>query len=87
MMKKVEKGYKKSEYDPSEWDESKAVAVTPEKRKRLSGELSTSIRLPKKMVNQLRSIAIKKGDIGYQTLIKIWLAERLEVEFRSKRRI
>lgn len=32
------------------------------------------------MVNQLRRIAHRKGDIGYQTLIKIWIAERIEKE-------
>ena len=72
----------KRDYDPSEWDESGAVAVTPEPRP-VSG-ISTSIRLPAGMIKQLRRIAAKKGDIGYQTLIKIWIAERLEVE--TKRR-
>jgi hypothetical protein len=42
--------------------------------------ISTSIRLPKEMITQLRKIARKKGDIGYQTLLKIWIAERLEKE-------
>lgn len=73
-MKKKSKSYK---YDPSEWDDSKSVTVTPEKK--MSG-VSTSIRLPKEMVSKLRRIAKKKGDIGYQTLLKIWIAERLEKE-------
>jgi predicted DNA binding CopG/RHH family protein len=72
----------KREYDPSEWDESQAVAVTPEPRP-LSG-ISTSIRLPSDMIRKLRRIAAKKGDIGYQTLIKIWIAERLEVETKKR---
>ena len=67
-----------SKYDSSEWDETKSVAVIPDKRTR-SG-ISTSIRLPKEMVSKLRRIARKKGDIGYQTLLKIWIAERLEKE-------
>lgn len=75
-MKKT--GARKSEYKAAEWDESKSVVVTPEKR--AEGGLSTSIRLPKSMVKRLRKIAEKKGDIGYQTLIKIWIAERLEDE-------
>ena len=65
-------------YDPKEWDESKSVTVTPESRIRAG--ISTSIRLPKEMVIKLRRIARKKGDIGYQTLLKIWIAERLEKE-------
>ncbi|MCX6106653.1 MAG: hypothetical protein NTY08_12560 [Proteobacteria bacterium] len=70
------------EYDPSEWDESRAVAVTPEPRP-VSG-VSTSIRLPSDMIKKLRRIAAKKGDIGYQTLIKIWIAERLEMETKKR---
>jgi len=67
----------KIKYDPSEWDESKSVAVVPEKP--IPG-VSTSIRLPREMVTKLRAVAKKKGDIGYQTLLKIWFAERLEKE-------
>lgn len=72
-MSKRKKPYK---YDATEWDESKSVEVTPEK---VAG-VSTSIRLPKEMIVQLRKVARKKGDIGYQTLLKIWIAERLEKE-------
>ena len=85
MNRKKARGFKKADYDPSEWDESRSVAVTPE-RKKQNSELSTSIRLPKGMVTRLRRIAIQKGDIGYQTLIKIWLAERLESEGKTKKR-
>lgn len=74
-MKKINRNYK---YDPNEWDESKSITVTPEKR--IKPGISTSIRLPKSMVTKLRKIAKKKGDIGYQTLLKIWIAERLEEE-------
>ena len=69
---------KANEYDPSEWDEEKSTAVDPEPG--LRSGISTSIRLPKDMVNKLRRIAKKKGGIGYQTLLKIWIAERLEKE-------
>jgi hypothetical protein len=71
-------GSMKKRYDAKEWDESRSVRVTPEPRMR-SG-ISTSIRLPKEMVAKLRKIAKKKGNIGYQTLLKIWIAERLEQE-------
>lgn len=69
---------KKEKYNPKEWDESKSEAVTPEPR--MKSGVSTSIRLPKGMVTKLRRVAKKKGDIGYQTLLKIWIAERLEKE-------
>lgn len=36
-----------------------------------------SIRLPKWQLNQLREVAQRKGDIGYQQLIKIYVAEGL----------
>jgi hypothetical protein len=65
-------------YNPADWDESRAVAVDPEPR--MTGGLSTSIRLPKQMVAKLRRIARRKGDIGYQTLLKVWISERLEKE-------
>lgn len=74
MKKKKKKPYK---YNPNEWDESKSVEVKPERR---SSGISTSIRLPKDMVAKLKKVARKKGDIGYQTLLKIWIAERLEKE-------
>ena len=64
-------------YKATDWDESRAVEVTPEKK---STGVSTSIRLPMEMVAKLRKVARKKGDIGYQTLLKIWIAERLEKE-------
>lgn len=64
-------------YDPKEWDDSKTVEVFPEKK---ASGVSTSIRLPKEMLVKLRKVAKRKGDIGYQTLIKIWIAERLEKE-------
>lgn len=75
------KNTRKSEYDLKEWDESKSVLVVPEKRSKVN--FSTSIRLSGPMVNKLRKIAKRKGDIGYQTLIKIWIAERLEEEMAA----
>ena len=68
----------KIKYNAKEWDETKSVEVLPEKVVR--AEFSTSIRLPKSMIQKLKKIASKKGEIGYQTLIKIWIAERLEDE-------
>lgn len=65
-------------YRKEEWDDSKSELVVPEPR--IKSGVSTSIRLPKEMVAKLRKIARRKGDIGYQTLLKIWIAERLEKE-------
>ena len=70
------------DYGVQEWDKSSVTEVVPEPRMKTG--LSTSIRLPASMVNKLRKIAAKKGDIGYQTLIKIWIAERLEKETLKK---
>ena len=69
---------KEYHYNPADWDESKSVTVEPEPR--MKAGISTSIRLPRQMVARLRRIARRKGGIGYQTLLKIWIAERLEKE-------
>jgi len=76
--KKRKRKSKAYRYDPVEWDETKSVTVDPEQR--MTSGVSTSIRLPKQMITQLRRIARRKGGIGYQTLLKIWIAERLEKE-------
>lgn len=81
-MKKISS--KKYIYNSNDWDESKSEKVIPEKR--IISGISTSIRLPKDMILKLRKIAKQKGDVGYQTLLKIWIAERLEQELRQKRR-
>lgn len=80
-MKKTNKPKRKGtpyRYNPNDWDESKSVAVEPEPR--MKAGISTSIRLPKEMVARLRRVARRKGGIGYQTLLKIWIAERLDKE-------
>ena len=86
MRKKKQTGHRKRDYNPSEWDDSKSVEVTPERRIKRPTEYSTSIRLPGGMIRRLRRIAARKGDIGYQTLLKIWIAERLEVELKPRKR-
>jgi hypothetical protein len=78
MKRRMGKVSRAVSYKSSEWDDSRSVVVEPEKRSK--SEVSTSIRLSKAMVNKLRRVAHRKGDIGYQTLIKIWIAERLEKE-------
>lgn len=59
-----------------EFDEAEAIRV-PAKRR---DSKLISIRLPMAMLKQLRDIAQKRGDIGYQQLIKTYLAESLERE-------
>ena len=82
MKTKVARAKSEHRYNPDEWNESKSVEVNPEPR--LTTGVSTSIRLPADMIKKLRRIASKKGDIGYQTLIKIWIAERLELELHKR---
>ena len=57
----------------AEFSQSKALHVPAKKR---SSKL-ISIRLPIRMLKGLRDIAIRKGDVGYQQLIKIFIADGL----------
>lgn len=59
-----------------EFDEAEAIHV-PAKRR---DSKLISIRLPMDMLKQLRDVAQKRGDIGYQQLIKSYLADGLERE-------
>ena len=63
MKKRNKRKNLKHAYDASEWDESKGVHVKYNKKKGVN-ELSTSIRLPLSMVNRLRKVASRKGEIG-----------------------
>ncbi len=72
LSPKVFKPYK---YEPKEWNFNKADEVTPDKKSRA---VSTSIRIPYVMVQEHRKVARKKVGIGYQTFLKLWIAERLE---------
>ena len=42
-----------------------------------------TIRLPESLLDSLKTLANKK-DVPYQSLMKIFLAERVKKEFRSK---
>ena len=42
-----------------------------------------SLRLPKPMLDRLKLLANKR-DVPYQSLLKMFVAERLEAEFESK---
>ena len=57
----------------ADFRESEALHVPAKK----SENVLISIRLPKNMIKGLRDIAIERGDIGYQQLIKIFIADGL----------
>lgn len=44
-----------------------------------------SLRLPEHMFDELKTLA-NKQDVPYQSLLKMYLAERLEQELRSRKR-
>ena len=56
-----------------DFDESQALHVPGRKRE----SKLISIRLPMDMIRQLRDIAMRKGSIGYQQLIRLFLSEAL----------
>ena len=43
-----------------------------------------SVRLPQSMINELKVLANRR-DVPYQSLMKVFLAERIEQELRSVR--
>jgi predicted DNA binding CopG/RHH family protein len=62
-------------------DWSKAAAATlPKLRPTLR---TISIRLPEGMIAELKRLA-NKNDVPYQSLIKVFLAERLQAELSTK---
>lgn len=62
----------------AEFDQSQALHVPAKK----SVSKLISIRLPVFMMKELRDLAVTRGDIGYQQLIKIFIADGL---LKSKR--
>ncbi|OGW86954.1 MAG: hypothetical protein A3C35_00220 [Omnitrophica bacterium RIFCSPHIGHO2_02_FULL_46_11] len=67
----------------ADFDESQALHVPAKK----SESKLISIRLPMSMIEQLRNVAIKKGDVGYQQMIKIFIADGLTREARNDMRM
>ena len=64
--------------DYLDWSEAKTV-VLPNLKPSLK---SISIRLPESMIEELKLLANKR-DVPYQSLLKMFLAERIEHEFKS----
>ncbi len=66
--------------DYIDWKKAKRVSF-----KNLKPSLKTiSLRLPESMLEMLKLIANKR-DVPYQSLLKIFLAERLEEEINNKK--
>jgi predicted DNA binding CopG/RHH family protein len=62
-----------------DWDQAERV-IFP----RLKPSTKTiSLRLPESMLNQIRVLANKR-DIPYQSLIKVFLQERLDAEYHNR---
>lgn len=65
--------------DYVDWDKAKRVLLPNLK----PSQKTISLRLPEMMLAQLKVLANKR-DVPYQSLLKIFLAERIEEELRSE---
>ena len=73
-----------SSADSTEYvDWSQAEAVTLSKLK--PSMRTISLRLPEHLLEEIRLLANKR-DVPYQSLLKVFLAERVEEELRGKRK-
>ncbi len=61
-----------------DWDKSKRITFPNLK----PSTKTISIRLPETMLEEIKSLANKR-DVPYQSLIKIILKERIDIEFRT----
>ena len=64
--------------DYLDWDEANRIALPNLK----PSQKTISLRLPEMMLVQLKVLANKR-DVPYQSLLKIFLAERIERELKS----
>lgn len=72
-----------SKHDSSkylDWSKAKRM-VLPELKPSV---ISISLRLPESMVEELKLLA-NKFDVPYQSLLKIFLSERIQEEFRRRK--
>ena len=90
MKKKIPK-FESEDQERDYWSNRDSVDyIDWGKAKRLSFpnlKLSTrtiSIRLPESMLDDLKMLANKK-DVPYQSLLKVFLAERIKEEFRPEK--
>lgn len=64
-----------------DWKQAKKVTLP-----KLKPSVKTiSLRLPESMLHELKMIANKR-DVPYQSLVKMFLAERLDEEIRPRKR-
>ncbi|MBA2671196.1 MAG: BrnA antitoxin family protein [Gemmatimonadetes bacterium] len=73
-----------SEHDATdylEWSDARRVVLPNLK----PSTRTISLRLPEHMIEELKLLA-NKQDVPYQSLLKMYLAERLEQELRQARR-
>lgn len=75
--------------DPPDWASEKVVAKLDWSKARRAvfpdlkpSTKTISLRLPESMINDLKVLANKR-DVPYQSLMKIFLAERIGAEFRG----
>ena len=71
-----------AEHDSTEyldWDQAKPI-IFPKLK---PSTKTISLRLPESMLNQIRLLANKR-DVPYQSLIKVFLLERIEAEFNGR---
>ena len=71
-QEKVEAAYHRMQ--PKDFDESMSGA---------SQQTPNSVRLPKELVKKLKTVAKRKGESEYQTLVKVWIEERLAREIEA----
>ena len=64
--------------DYIDWDDAKRVVLPNLK----PSQKTISLRLPEMMLAQLKVLANKR-DVPYQSLLKVYLGERIERELRS----
>ena len=64
--------------DYLDWDEAKRIVLPNLK----PSQKTISLRLPEMMLVQLKVLANKR-DVPYQSLLKMFLAERIEQELKS----
>ena len=71
---------KEDSMDYVDWGQSQRIVLSNLK----PSQKAISLRLPEIMLAQLKVLANKR-DVPYQSLLKIFLAERIEKELRSNK--
>ena len=72
-QEKVEAEYHRMK--PDDFDETMSTATR---------QSPNAVRLPSRLVKKLKSVAQRKGQREYQTLVKDWIEERLKQEVDAR---